>query len=200
MNGAAPGHLYFEACVHAGGSAEHPLPALLSMHPRYACDFLKPAAPLEVSEQPQRTMSRDGCAAAGLRPGFASRERGVAAKAEQPAAARAVRRCTRRRASCLRFRRRGAAAALGTCQPPLPPLPPLYRFRAPRQPSRIAGDNTSSPSQEALPPLHMDACNRCSLPHQALTLALTLTPPSQRAAPRRQPPRPPRASVRRRQL
>jgi hypothetical protein len=51
MNGAAPGHFYFEACAHAGGSAAHPLPALLSMHPRYACDFLKPACPLQVRQR-----------------------------------------------------------------------------------------------------------------------------------------------------
>jgi hypothetical protein len=58
MSGRVQGHKYFEACVHArpredvcGSDAierAHPLCPIVSMHPRYACDFLKPASPLKV--------------------------------------------------------------------------------------------------------------------------------------------------------
>jgi hypothetical protein len=48
--------MYFEACVHAAtaddagdaGRPQHPMCSMVSMHPRYACNFLKPPSPLEV--------------------------------------------------------------------------------------------------------------------------------------------------------
>ena len=56
MGGRVPGHMYFEASMHARTAddafeishSQHPLCPIVSLHPRYACDFLKPASPLEV--------------------------------------------------------------------------------------------------------------------------------------------------------
>jgi hypothetical protein len=68
LNGRVPGHLYFEACLHArtctgatdsicsASCSRHPRCSIVSLHPRYACDFLKPAAPLEASKLPHASL------------------------------------------------------------------------------------------------------------------------------------------------